>query len=204
MQSHCTRTQFHASIPKSRFLNGPRVGLLAARPKCGQTASKGLFGLKSQYLVGHAAVVHQPRNLVFTPRAHPREEPPPLHNRQTLAFERGPPLGVVVRIDGPQLPVERLGETFEAVRLAFELHDPLVGPAFALSDSSYYRIDGERREFGNAKPTLTYMAGAAVRLNHLVLDCRFNGAFNKTENYFEGVYPRIKSYQLLFSVGYAF
>ena len=69
---------------------------------------------------------------------------------------------------------------------------------------SYYRIDGERREFGNAKPTLTYMAGAAVRLNHLVLDCRFNGAFNKTENYFEGVYPRIKSYQLLFSVGYAF
>jgi len=33
------------------------------------------------------------------------------------------------------------------------------------------------------------MAGAAVRLNHLVLDCRFNGAFNKTENYFEGVYP---------------
>ena len=79
-----------------------------------------------------------------------------------------------------------------------------VGPAFALSDSSYYRIDGERREFGNAKPTLTYMAGAAVRLNHLVLDCRFNGAFNKTENYFEGVYPRIKSYQLLFSVGYAF
>ena len=67
-----------------------------------------------------------------------------------------------------------------------------------------YRIDGERREFGNAKPTLTYMAGAAVRLNHLVLDCRFNGAFNKTENYFEGVYPRIKSYQLLFSVGYAF
>lgn len=78
------------------------------------------------------------------------------------------------------------------------------GPAFALSDSSYYRIDGERREFGNAKPTLTYMAGAAVRLNHLVLDCRFNGAFNKTENYFEGVYPRIKSYQLLFSVGYAF
>jgi len=79
-----------------------------------------------------------------------------------------------------------------------------AGPAFALSDSSYYRIDGERREFGNAKPTLTYMAGAAVRLNHLVLDCRFNGAFNKTENYFEGVYPRIKSYQLLFSVGYAF
>ena len=79
-----------------------------------------------------------------------------------------------------------------------------VCPAFALSDSSYYRIDGERREFGNAKPTLTYMAGAAVRLNHLVLDCRFNGAFNKTENYFEGVYPRIKSYQLLFSVGYAF
>ena len=121
MQSHCIRTQFHASIPKSRFLNGPRVGLLAARPKCGQTASKGLFGLKSQYLVGHAAVVHQPRNLVFTPRAHPREEPPPLHDRQALAFERGPPLGVVVRIDGPQLPVERLGETFEAVRLAFEL-----------------------------------------------------------------------------------
>ena len=86
MQSHCTRTQFHASIPKSRFLNGPRVGLLAARPKCGQTASKGLFGLKSQYLVGHAAVVHQPRNLVFTPRAHPREEPPPLHDRQALVL----------------------------------------------------------------------------------------------------------------------
>lgn len=79
-----------------------------------------------------------------------------------------------------------------------------VGPTFALSDSSYYRIDGERREFGNAKPTLTYMAGAAVRLNHLVLDCRFNGAFNKTDNHFEGVYPRIKSYQLLLSVGYAF
>ena len=66
------------------------------------------------------------------------------------------------------------------------------------------RLLGPLSVFGNAKPTLTYMAGAAVRLNHLVLDCRFNGAFNKTENYFEGVYPRIKSYQLLFSVGYAF
>lgn len=80
----------------------------------------------------------------------------------------------------------------------------LVGPSFALSDSSYYRIDGERREFGNAKPTLTYMAGAAVRLNHLVLDCRFNGAFNKTKNYFEGAYPRMKSYTLMLGVGYAF
>ena len=66
------------------------------------------------------------------------------------------------------------------------------------------KVNGQKVKMSNAKPTLTYMAGAAVRLNHLVLDCRFNGAFNKTENYFEGVYPRIKSYQLLFSVGYAF
>ena len=123
MQSHCIRTQFHASIPKSRFLNGPRVGLLAARPKCGQTASKGLFGLKSQYLVGHAAVVHQPRNLVFTPRAHPREEPPPLHDRQTLAFERGPPLGVVVGLTRytVEAEFERVSETDRPVKLTYSV-----------------------------------------------------------------------------------
>lgn len=93
------------------------------------------------------------------------------------------------------------------VLVTLRLFRPLnlfVGPAFALSDNSYYRAEGERREFGNAKPTLTYMAGAALRVNHLVLDCRLNGSFNRTDNHFEGRYPRVKSYQLLLGVGYAF
>ncbi len=80
----------------------------------------------------------------------------------------------------------------------------LVGPAFSLSDNSYYKIAGERREFGSTQPTVTYMAGAALQLRHLVIDCRFHGAFNKTENYFEGSYPRVKSYALMLGVGYAF
>lgn len=80
----------------------------------------------------------------------------------------------------------------------------LIGPSFALSDNSYYRVGGERREFGNAQPTVTYMAGAAVKLNHLVLDCRFHGTFNRTENHFEGTYPRVRTYALMLGVGYAF
>ncbi|WP_300750637.1 outer membrane beta-barrel protein [uncultured Alistipes sp.] len=80
----------------------------------------------------------------------------------------------------------------------------LVGPAFSLSDNSYYKILGERREFGSTQPTVTYMAGAALKLSHLVIDCRFHGAFNKTDNYFEGAYPRIKSYALMLGIGYAF
>lgn len=90
-----------------------------------------------------------------------------------------------------------------SLRLLPPLH-LLVGPAFSLSDNSYYKIAGERREFGSTQPTVTYMAGAALKLRHLVIDCRFHGAFNKTDNYFEGAYPRVKSYALMLGVGYAF
>jgi len=80
-----------------------------------------------------------------------------------------------------------------------------AGPSFALADNSYYREEGEKILFGNAKPTCTYMIGASLRpLGHLLIDCRYNGSFNKTRNYFQGAEPRIKTYTLYLSVGYMF
>ena len=67
------------------------------------------------------AVVDQPRHLVLAAGAQPCEEKPAVHDRQPLPFERGPALGVVIRIHGPQLPVKRFGEMLAAVRLTLEL-----------------------------------------------------------------------------------
>ena len=166
---------------------GPRLGLQARAGLNVADFSASAEGLNLSTRLGFHAAVAVPLSFGAI-----GVQPELMYMRNTLKVN-----GQKVKMSNVELPV------LFTLRLLGPL-SVFVGPAFALSDSSYYRIDGERREFGNAKPTLTYMAGAAVRLNHLVLDCRFNGAFNKTENYFEGVYPRIKSYQLLFSVGYAF
>ena len=166
---------------------GPRLGLQARAGLNVADFSASAEGLNLSTRLGFHAAVAVPLSFGAI-----GVQPELMYMRNTLKVN-----GQKVKMSNVELPV------LFTLRLLGPL-SVFAGPAFALSDSSYYRIDGERREFGNAKPTLTYMAGAAVRLNHLVLDCRFNGAFNKTENYFEGVYPRIKSYQLLFSVGYAF
>lgn len=85
------------------------------------------FPAERQYLVGHTAVVDQPRHLVLAPGTHPREETAVADDRQPLPLERRATFGVVVRIHGPQFAVERLGEMLAAVGLALELQDPFVG-----------------------------------------------------------------------------
>lgn len=166
---------------------GPRLGLQARAGLNISDFSASADGLSLSTRLGFHAAVAVPLSFGAI-----GVQPELMYMRNTLKVN-----GQKVKMSNVELPV------LFTLRILGPL-SVLVGPSFALSDSSYYHIDGERCEFGNGKPTLTYMAGAAVRLNHLVLDCRFNGAFNKTKNYFEGVYPRIKSYTLLLSVGYAF
>ncbi len=166
---------------------GPRLGLQVRAGLNIADFSTSAEGLNFSTRLGFNAAVAVPLSFGAI-----GVQPELMYMRNTLKVN-----GQKVRMSNVELPVLFTLRILKPLTL-------FVGPAFALSDSSYYRMEGERREFGNGKPTLTYMAGAAVRLNHLVLDCRFNGAFNKTENYFEGGYPQIKSYQLLLSVGYAF
>jgi len=166
---------------------GPRLGLQARAGVNIADFSASAEGLNLSTRLGFHAAVAVP--LSFGALG---VQPELMYMRNTVKIN-----GRKVKASNVELPV----------LLTLRIIRPLnlfVGPAFALSDSSYYRAEGERREFGNAKPTLTYMAGAALRLNHLVIDCRLNGAFNRTDNYFEGSYPRVKSYQLLLGVGYAF
>lgn len=166
---------------------GPRLGLQArGRSQCRRLLRIGR-GVESLDPAGFHAAVAVPLSFGAI-----GVQPELMYMRNTLKVN-----GQKVKMSNVELPV------LFTLRLLGPL-SVFAGPAFALSDSSYYRIDGERREFGNAKPTLTYMAGAAVRLNHLVLDAQFQRCIQQDRNYFEGVYPRIKSYQLLFSVGYAF
>ena len=62
------------------------------------------------------AVVHQTRNLVLPAGPHPGQETTPIQTDHPLAFERRAALGVVVRIDGPQLLVERRGKRLQRSR----------------------------------------------------------------------------------------
>ena len=166
---------------------GPRLGLQARAGLTVADFSASAEGLSLSTRLGFHAAVAVPLSFGAV---GVQPELMYMHNSMKVNGEK-------IRMTNVQLPVLFTLRLFKPLTL-------FVGPAFALSDNSYYRVEGERREFGNATPTLTYMAGAAVRLNHLVLDCRLNGAFNKTDNHFEGIYPRIKSYRLLLSVGYAF
>jgi len=166
---------------------GPRLGLQARAGLTVADFSTSTEGLNLSTRLGFHAAVAVPLSFGAV---GVQPELMYMHNSMKLN-------GLKVRMSNVEMPVLFTLRLFKPLTV-------FVGPAFALSDNSYYRVGGERREFGNAIPTLTYMAGVAVRLNHLVLDCRLNGTFNRTDNYFEGVYPRIKPYRLLLSVGYAF
>ena len=59
-----------------------------------------------------------------------------------------------------------------------------LGPVITLTDNpSYKDNDGEKVMFGRVYPTLSYTVGVGVcLLRRLLIDLRYNGRFNRTEN----------------------
>lgn len=82
-----------------------------------------------------------------------------------------------------------------------------VGPVFSLVNNCKYKYEGEKYDFGRLRPTIGYALGAAVKLNHLLVDARFNGQFGSKRSVSE--HPdildvKVRSYSVAFSIGYVF
>ncbi|MEG2365532.1 MAG: porin family protein [Alistipes sp.] len=80
-----------------------------------------------------------------------------------------------------------------------------AGPVFSLTNSCKYKFDGQKYDFGRLQPTIGYAIGAAVQIQHFLVDARFNGQFKNKQSVNEhGIDVDVKSYSVALSVGYLF
>lgn len=80
-----------------------------------------------------------------------------------------------------------------------------VGPVFSLTNSCKYKFEGTKYDFGRMQPTVGYAVGAAVQLQHLLVDLRFNGQFKTTESLnHHNITVKMQSYSVALSLGYLF
>jgi hypothetical protein len=179
-----------AAICSSTVTAGSRLGLQARVGVNLTDVSLSGENLNLSSRLGVHAAIALPVSLGISGTLGIQPELMYLHNTYRLNDEK-------VRLNNVALPVMGTVRVFPFLKV-------FVGPTISLSDNSYYRVDGERCEFGTTQPTITYMAGVALQRHHLLLDCRYHGLFNRTKNYFEGTYPRVRSNALLLSIGYAF
>lgn len=80
-----------------------------------------------------------------------------------------------------------------------------VGPVFSLTNDCKYKFEGNKYDFGRMQPTVGYAVGAAVQLQHLLVDLRFNGQFKTAESLnHHNIDVKMKSYSVALSLGYLF
>lgn len=112
--------------------------------------------------------------------------------------------GARVRAQSVQVPIIC---SFRVWALRFN-----VGPVVTLMDNPTYRDkEGEKVMFGRVYPTLSYTAGVGVCImQHLLIDLRYWGRFNKTTNHFstdsahEGREFRTSTRSVQLKIGYLF
>lgn len=80
-----------------------------------------------------------------------------------------------------------------------------VGPVFSLTNDCKYKFEGNKYDFGRMQPTVGYAVGAAVQLQHLLVDLRFNGQFKGAESLnHHDINLKINTYSVALSLGYLF
>lgn len=80
-----------------------------------------------------------------------------------------------------------------------------VGPVFSLTNDCKYRVDGMKYDFGRLLPTVGYAAGAAVQLQRLMLDVRYNGQFKRMQSVnAHNIDVDVRSYSVGISLAYLF
>lgn len=146
-----------------------------------------------------------------------------------IASKLGWQAGIVVRINTPIVAIQpELLFVRNAIDLTSDTYDvrvksnslslPLlasfrllriihlnVGPVFSLTNDCKYKFEGNKYDFGRMQPTVGYAVGAAVQLQHLLVDLRFNGQFKGAESLnHHDINLKINTYSVALSLGYLF